>query len=80
MNQETTGTNKITISEAKQLPDFESLTTKFLVRGRKYQEFFDSVEEALEYKDDEDRHGSYWLVKGDGSGFYELTDDDGNVL
>ena len=71
---------QITISEAIKLKNIDHVSTKFLVKGRKYEEFYDTLGEALQYKDDEDRHGSYWISLTDQNGFLQLTDDEGEII
>ena len=71
---------QITISEAIKLKNIDHVSTKFLVKGRKYEEFYDTLGEALQYKDDEDRHGSYWISLNDRDGFLQLTDDEGEII
>ena len=75
--------NRITIEQAEQLEQegkLDSISAKFMTRGKKQQEFYDTVSEALEYKDDPDLYGSFWVSRNDVDGFFELTDNEGNVL
>ena len=71
---------QITITDAHKLKNIDHVSTKFLVDGRKYEEFFDTLEDALQYKDDEDRHGSYWISLTNQSGFLQLIDDEGEII
>lgn len=71
---------QITIADAHKLKNIDHVSTKFLVKGRKYEEFYDTLEDALQYKDDEDRHGSYWISLTDREGFLQLIDDKGEII
>lgn len=71
---------QITIDDAKKLKNIDHVSTKFLVGGRKYEEFYDTLEDALQYEDDEDRYGSYWISLTDREGFLQLIDDKGEII
>ena len=71
---------QITIDDAKKLKNIDHVSTKFLVGGRKYEEFYDTLEDALKYEDDEDRYGSYWISLTDREGFLQLIDDKGEII
>lgn len=78
-----TMTEKIKISEAKEMEKsgkLDYISAKFMAKGRKTQEYYETVDDALEYKDDDDLYGSFWVYGTDIDYPLELTDEEGNIL
>jgi len=74
---------RIKVSEARELERMNCInyiSTKFAFSGERRQCTYYSLAEALARESDENRCMSFWLTMTNEVGFYELTDENGNVL